>query len=139
MPQQVREVMTPGPVRVAPDALVVDVARLMRSEKIGVVLVVEDGQLCGLVTDRDLVVRILADGGPVTDRPVREACSEHLLTVAPEDTVEGAVALMRGAAVRRLPVVADGEPVGMVSLGDLALERDPDSALSRISGADPNE
>ncbi|MFE0764200.1 CBS domain-containing protein [Streptomyces smyrnaeus] len=139
MAQQVRDVMTPDPVVVAPQTLVIDVARRMRSQDIGAVLVVEEGRLRGLVTDRDLVVRILAEGGAVADRTVGEACSEELLTVAPDDGLDRAIALAADRAVRRLPVVENNEPVGIVSLGDLAVERDPDSTLGQVSAAQPNE
>ncbi|MCP9212353.1 CBS domain-containing protein [Streptomyces cucumeris] len=138
MTQQVREVMTAHPTAVGPDTPVQQVATAMRDEGIGAVLVVEDGRLRGLVTDRDLTVRILADGGDVSGRTVGEACSSELVSVAPDDDIERAVQLMRSKAVRRLPVVENGEAVGIVALGDLAVERDPGSALGDISAAGPN-
>jgi CBS domain-containing protein len=67
-----------------------------------------------------------------------EICSRALVLVAPDDPIERAVDLMRENAVRRLPVVLDGTPVGIVSLGDLASNRDPDSALAAISDAPGN-
>lgn len=138
MAQRVREVMTAQPVVVAPDTPVQQVATAMRDESIGAVLVAEEGRLRGLVTDRDLTVRILADGGDMTGRTVQEACSSELVTVAPDDEVDRAVRLMRSKALRRLPVVDGDQAVGIVTLGDLAVERDPGSALSDISAADPN-
>ncbi|GAA2522524.1 MULTISPECIES: CBS domain-containing protein [Streptomyces] len=138
MAQTVRQVMTAPPVEVSPQASVVEVARRMRDEDIGAVVVAEDGRLRGLVTDRDLTVRVLAEGGDVTDRRVQEACSAEVVTVSPDDPVDRAVELMRSKAVRRLPVVDRDRVVGIVSLGDLAVERDPDSALGDISLADPN-
>ncbi|MFH8409288.1 CBS domain-containing protein [Streptomyces sp. NPDC018019] len=138
MTQYVREIMTGAPVTVGPDTPVTDVARRMRDEDIGAVLVAEGGRLAGLVTDRDLAVRILADGGDVRGRSVREACSTDLVSVAPDDAVHRAVHLMRTKAVRRLPVIEDGQVVGVVSLGDIALERDPASTLGDISAAEPN-
>ncbi|MBT2439703.1 CBS domain-containing protein [Streptomyces sp. ISL-36] len=139
MSQQVREVMTSDVVAVGPLMPVVEVARLMREEDIGAVLVAENGQLRGLVTDRDLVVRVLAEGGDVTGRIVQEACSTELVSVSPDDDVDRAVRLMRAHAVRRLPVVEHGQPVGIVSLGDVAVERDPGSALGDISAAEPSD
>ncbi|MFJ7149142.1 CBS domain-containing protein [Streptomyces sp. NPDC100445] len=136
---KVREVMTAAPVAVGPGTPVVEVARLMRDQGIGVVLVAEDETLRGLVTDRDLVVRVVCEGGNIEDRTVADACSEDLVGVAPDDDIDRAVALMREHAVRRLPVVEDGRPVGIVSLGDLAVERDTDSALADISATEPNE
>lgn len=138
MAQQVREVMTAHPVTVGPDTPVQQVAARMRDENIGAVLVTDSGQLRGLVTDRDLTVRVLADGGDVSGRTVAEACSGEVVAVAPDDDMDRAVHLMRSKALRRLPVVDNGQPVGIVSLGDLAVERDPGSGLGDISAADPN-
>lgn len=138
MSEQVRDLMTGPPVMVEPDAPVVEVARLMRDEGLGAVLVAENGLPRALITDRDLTVRVLADGGDVTAKSVQVAYSEPLISVAPDDDAAHAVQLMRANAVRRLPVIDDGRAVGVVSLGDLALERDPDSALGEISAAPAN-
>jgi CBS domain-containing protein len=70
---------------------------------------------------------------------VGEIASRELTTIDPDESVDSAVALMRERSIRRLPVVEDGRPVGIVSLGDLALERDPDSCLGEISAAPPND
>ncbi|PSJ28298.1 CBS domain-containing protein [Streptosporangium nondiastaticum] len=130
--------MSTVPVAVGPQTSVVEVARRMREEDIGAVLVTDGGRLRGLVTDRDLVVRVLAEGGDVGERTVHQACSEELVSVGPDDAAEDAVRLMRRRTVRRLPVVEDGRAVGIVSLGDLAAEGDPGSALGEISTAAPN-
>ncbi len=139
MAQQVREIMTHVPVVVSPQTSVVDVAQLMRRGDIGAVLVVDDDRWCGLVTDRDLVFRVLAEGDRINDRTASDAGSSEVLTLSPDDEVEQAVRLMGDRAVRRLPVVEEGRPVGVVSLGDLAVEREPRSALGDISAAEPNE
>jgi CBS domain-containing protein len=140
MAQQVREVMTRDPVAVPPQTPLVEVARRMRDENIGDVLVIEDDHLRGVVTDRDLVVRGLAEGADISSKPVQEVCSTETVTVSPDDDVDRAIQLMRERAIRRLPVVEEGDrPVGVVSLGDLAVERDPHSALGDISAADPNQ
>ncbi|MFD8995835.1 CBS domain-containing protein [Streptomyces abikoensis] len=138
MGRKIRDIMTGVPVTVGPQMTVAEVARRMRDEDIGAVLVAEEGRLRGLVTDRDLVVRVLAEGG-AQDRTVADACSEELVSVGPDDEVEDAVRLVREHAVRRLPVVEGDRPVGIVSLGDLAIERDPGSALGQISSAEPNQ
>ncbi|GGW75838.1 MULTISPECIES: CBS domain-containing protein [Streptomyces] len=140
MADTVRDIMTAPPVQVSPEALVTEVARRMRDEDIGAVLVTENGHLRGLVTDRDLTVRVLAEGGDPDTRRVAEACSGELITVAPDDAIDRAVHLMRAKAVRRLPVVDPDQDrvVGIVALGDLAVERDTESALSDISAASPN-
>ena len=102
----------------------------MRDTQVGAVLVVNDGALSGVVTDRDLVVRGLAEGeGP--DSPVGPLCSGDLVGVAADADVAQAEQLMREHAVRRLPVINDGQVVGIVSIGDLAISADADSAARR--------
>ncbi|MGW7053166.1 CBS domain-containing protein [Streptomyces sp. NPDC054887] len=138
MGQQVREVMTSNPVTVGVLTAVSEVARRMREENIGVVLVADGDGLRGLVTDRDLVVRVLAEGKDPGETTVRDVCSTDLATVAPDDEVDHAIGLMRKKALRRLPVVEGSTAVGIVSLGDLAIERDPESPLGDVSAAAPN-
>jgi CBS domain-containing protein len=94
--------------------------------------------VCGIVTDRDVTVRVVAEGRPPETTELKEICSRDLATLAPDDTVEEAVRVMRDKALRRLPILDGGRPVGIVSLGDLAVEHDPDSALAAISTAPPN-
>jgi CBS domain-containing protein len=138
MTQKVHEIMTSAPVSVGPLTAVTEVARRMRDENIGAVLVTEEDEPRGLVTDRDLVVRVLAEGRAPGDTTVQEACSPGLVTVTPEDEVDRAIQLMREHSLRRLPVVEDGKAVGIIALADLAMERDPSSALGDISAAAPN-
>lgn len=138
MTQHVRDIMTADPVTVEPQASVTQVARIMRDEDLGAVLVTDGDDLRGLVTDRDLVVRALAEGGDLEQTTVAGACSDDLVTVGPDDELDVAIQLMREHSVRRIPVVDHGHPVGIVSLGDAAMERDPDSALGDISVARPN-
>jgi CBS domain-containing protein len=133
----VREVMTPGVVAVLPDASLVEAAQLMRAVDIGDVLVAEDGHVVGVLTDRDIALRAVADGADPLTVSARAVCTPDPVVVGPDDPVATAVDLMRGHAVRRLPVVEDGRPVGMVSLGDLAVAQDPTSALAAISQAGP--
>ncbi|HZG05991.1 MAG TPA: CBS domain-containing protein [Streptomyces sp.] len=137
MARKVREVMTADPVTTSPQTTLNEVARLMRDRDIGDVLIVEGDELRGMVTDRDLVVRGMAEnsGG---DTAVREVCSDTLVTASPDDEITRAAQLMREHAVRRLPVVDHGHPVGVLSIGDLAVERDPDSVLADISAGAPN-
>ncbi|MEU3897371.1 CBS domain-containing protein [Streptomyces sp. NPDC045251] len=138
MTQYVRDIMTGHPVTVEPQASVTAVARLMRDRDLGAVLVTDGDELRGLVTDRDLVIRSVADGGDPEQTTVAGACSDDLVTVRSDEELDHAVEVMREHAVRRVPVVDDGRPVGIVSLGDLAMERDPESALGDISVARPN-
>jgi CBS domain-containing protein len=137
MAQHIRELMTPNPVALPGTASVHEAARAMRDTQIGDVIVIEHDEVCGIVTDRDLVVRILAETKDPATTTLADICSHSLVTVTPTDSVEEAVRLMRTHAVRRLPVVEGGQAVGIVSLGDLAVERDPGSALGKISGAPP--
>ena len=110
----------------------------MRDQDIGDVIVIEHNQVCGIITDRDIAVRIVAEAKDPAATPLADICSHSLLTVQPTDSVEHAVRLMRTHAIRRLPVVEEGKAVGIVSLGDLAAERDPDSVLGEISAAPPD-
>ncbi|KOT40861.1 oxidoreductase [Streptomyces caelestis] len=129
--------MTGAPVTVGPHTSVAEVARIMRDRGLGSVLVTDGDRLRGLVTDRDLMVRSVSRGGDPEDITVAGACSDDPVTVAPDDDLDHAVRLMREHAVRRVPVVEDGRPVGVVSLGDVAMERDPESALGDIGVARP--
>jgi CBS domain-containing protein len=130
--------MTPNPVTLPATASLVEGALAMRDFDVGDVLVLDDGHICGIVTDRDIVVRGIAGGNYPATVKLAEICSRDLTTLSPTDRVEDAVNYMREKAIRRLPVVDGGKPVGIVSLGDLAVERDPHSALSDISAAPPN-
>ncbi|MER7834698.1 CBS domain-containing protein [Streptomyces sp. NPDC096040] len=138
MVQHVRDIMTSDLVTVEPQASVASVARVMRDEDVGAVLVTEEGHLRCLVSDRDLVVRAFAEGADPEQTTVTQACSADLVTVTPDDSLDRAVQLMREHAIRRLPVVDGDRPVGIVSLGDLAIERDEKSALGDISAARSN-
>ena len=135
----VADVMTLDPEVVSPKDLVGVAARKMRDAAVGDVIVVEEGAIVGILTDRDIVTRLVAAGQDPTRYRVRDICSsEDLAMLAPEDSLSDAVALIRERAVRRLPVVVGGRPVGVVSLGDLALVRDPSSALADVISAMPN-
>jgi CBS domain-containing protein len=134
----VRDVMTPGVVAVRPDASLVEAAQLMRAQDVGDVLVTVDEQLIGVLTDRDITLRAVADGADPLTVSAQAVCTPNPVVIGPDDAVSTAVALMRDHAIRRLPVLADGHPVGMVSLGDLAVAQDPDSALADISRAEPD-
>jgi CBS domain-containing protein len=138
MEQSIRDVMTPNLVSMRATASVTEAARAMREANIGDVIVIKEGQVCGILTDRDIVVRAVAEGRDLTSTKVADICSQELTTIAPTDSVEEAVRLMRDKAIRRLPVVEGRKPVGVVSIGDLAVSREPRSALGQISMAPPN-
>jgi CBS domain-containing protein len=138
MVQAVGDIMTKAPVSLSTEATVRDAARQMRELNVGAIVVHRHGEVCGIVTDRDIVVRCLALDGNCDETPLREICSRELVALRPDDDVDHAVRLMRDKAVRRIPVLENGRAVGILSLGDLALERDPFSALGAISAASPN-
>ncbi|WP_190055206.1 CBS domain-containing protein [Streptomyces echinoruber] len=137
MAELVREVMTPGVAAVRPDASLVEAARLMRTQDIGDVLVADDDSVVGVLTDRDITVRAVAEGLDPQEVSVKAVCTPQPVAVGPHDRVTEAAALMREHAVRRLPVVEDGLPVGMVGLGDLAVAQEPRSAPADISRSEP--
>jgi CBS domain-containing protein len=139
MAQTVEQIMTTNPRTVNVDDTIRDAAVVMRDNDIGDVIVVEDGQVTGIVTDRDIVVRGVAEGRDADSTPVSEVCTTGVEAIEPDASVDDAVRKMREADIRRLPVVKDGRPVGVVSLGDLAVEREPDSALADISAAAPDQ
>jgi CBS domain-containing protein len=133
MGQRVKEVMTKKAITLDKDASLVEAARVMRDRGIGDVIVLEGDDAGGIVTDRDIVIRGIADGADPNTTRLGQVVSGDLTSVAPDDPVERAIELMREKAVRRLPVLEGGKPVGMVSLGDLAIQRDAGSVLADIS------
>jgi CBS domain-containing protein len=130
--------MTGPVVTLPPDATVAQAAEQMRINEIGNVLVAEGDKLFGVVTDRDLVVKAMALGLDPQRTPLERVCTQETVTIGPDADVAQAVQLMADNALRRLPVLADDKIVGILSLGDLAAKRDPDSALGEISSAPPN-
>jgi CBS domain-containing protein len=138
MGQSIREVMTSDPRTVRPDATLQDAAREMSSGDIGAVLVEDDGNVAGILTDRDIVVRAIAEGRDPSSTKVADVASRDVKTLTPDSSVEDAIRIVREQNVRRIPVVQDGRPAGIVSIGDLAIERDTDSALADISSEPAN-
>jgi len=132
MDAKVRDVMTPGPIGVDYDQSVGEAARVMRDWGVGAILVVSNGSLYGLVTDRDLVVRAVAEERGA-DEPVGPLSSANLIGVDADAGVHEAMRLMRQHGVRRLPVLEDGQVAGIVSLGDLAMQDEPDLAFAQLS------
>ena len=138
MATTVRDVMTSALVTFPATATAAEAAQGMREWDIGDVLVERDGKVAGIVTDRDIVVRAVAEGRVPSAVKLGEICSDMLVKVAPTDSVEDAIRLMRDNALRRVPVFEGDRAVGIVTLGDLAIERDGGSALADISAAPPN-
>jgi CBS domain-containing protein len=138
MAERIRDLMTPDPATLPPTATLVDAAATMRDYGIGDVLVTENDRLVGVVTDRDIVVRGVADALPAESTPLSTVCSRDVVSLEPDASVDDAIRLMQERALRRVPIVEGDRPVGVVSIGDLAVERDPDSALGSISAAPDN-
>ena len=132
--------MSTDPLTMIETETVVSAARMMRDNDIGDVIVLgdTDGRVRGIVTDRDVVVRAVAEERDPDQTTVGAICTGELVTVAPDDSVDSAISLMRDRAIRRLPVCEAGKAVGIVSIGDLAEQFDRRSALADISAAPPN-
>jgi len=118
--QTVQQAMTSNPTAITPDTTAQEAARLLKTENIGALPIVEDGRLTAVVTDRDLAVRVLAEGRGA-ETPVREVASQDLVTIDPQQNLDEAARLMAEHQVRRLPVVEeDGRLVGMLAQADVA-------------------
>jgi CBS domain-containing protein len=141
--RKVRDIMTRNPETVSEKNSIRDVANIMAKRDTGVVPVVEGKKIIGLITDRDIVVRLIAEGKDLSKVSVKEAMTKNVRSVTEDTPVDEVLVLMGKAEIRRIPVVnrAD-EIVGIVSIGDLAVETNQDGnvgqALKDISEARPN-
>ena len=124
MGKNVKDVMTSNPTTVQSDATVVEAARIMRDQDTGIVPVVENDRLVGTVTDRDITVRVVAEGRDPESTPVREIASTDVVSVEPQQDLSEALRLMAEHQVRRLPVVENDRVVGIVAQADVAREAD---------------
>lgn len=133
---QLRDIMTSNVATVTPQEDIQTVASLMKQHNVGMIPVVENGMLQGVVTDRDLVLRNMADGG-AQSTPVAEVMTKNPVTATPQMSVDEASRLMSENQIRRLPVVENGQLVGVVAIGDLAVREifmnEAGEALSNIS------
>ena len=135
----VADVMTKQVVYLPAETTVDEAAQAMRAADIGDVVVTDGPALAGILTDRDIVVRAVAEGRDPSQMPVGSIASTDLIMIQQDASPQEAVRLMRERAVRRLLVCdADRQLVGVISLGDLAMHLDPSSVLSDISEASPN-
>jgi CBS domain-containing protein len=123
----VKDVMTPKPTAIASDAPVVEAARRMLSEDVGSLPVVDGDQLVGMVTDRDIVLHVVAKDLDPHKVAVSEVCSEDPFVAAPDEALDDALQRMASEQVRRLPVVADGRLVGILAQADIARTSRPES------------
>ncbi|QWU43657.1 MULTISPECIES: CBS domain-containing protein [Bacillus] len=133
---QVRELMSTHIVHCTPLDNVYEAAVKMKEESVGLIPVIENKQVVGLVTDRDLVVRGIAEKHPGSNQ-ITNVMTTNIVSVSPDDSIEKATELMAQYQIRRLPVVESGQLVGMLALGDLAIRESADDqagfALSEIS------
>jgi CBS domain-containing protein len=136
-PQTVSEVMSTDLVALEGTSPLATAAQVMRDEDIGSVVVTDGGRVGGIVTDRDIVIRAVANGRDPQVTTLASIETEAVASVAPADPVERAIATMREHAIRRVVVLDHDQPVGIVSMGDLARRRDPGSVLADISAAPP--
>lgn len=121
---QIRDLMTENPSSCAPTTPVVEVAKVMAREDVGSIPVVDGGRLVGVVTDRDLVVRVLVEGRDPDHTTVGDVASSDVATVSPDESLDQALTLLARHQVRRLPVVEGGQLVGIVAQADVALHAD---------------
>ena len=138
MAEDIRSVMTSNPATLESSATIAEAAKLMDQRDIGNVLLVDGETLAGIVTDRDIAVKAVAKGLDPASATVGEIATKDPATVSPDQDVTKALEVMREKAVRRVPVVEDGKPVGIVALGDLSGHSQSDETLERISEAPQN-
>jgi CBS domain-containing protein len=141
--RQVRDVMTPNPECVSERDSISDVARIMKEQDTGVVPVVDGKKIIGLITDRDIVIRGIAEGRDLSTVKVNELMTKSVRSVSEDTPVNDVLNLMGNAEIRRVPVVnGNNELVGIISLGDIATNSNQDGrvgkAVEDISEAPPN-
>ena len=141
--RKIRDIMTANPETVSEKDSVRDAARIMKQRDTGIVPVVDGKKVIGLITDRDIVVRLIAEGKDVANAKVNEVMTKNVRSVKDDASVDEVLSVMKSAEIRRVPVVnKNDEIVGIVSIGDLAVETNQDNqvgkAIEDISGARPN-
>ena len=122
MAKSVRDTMTENPRSINASASVVEAARLMREEHIGSLPITDDEKLVGMITDRDITTRVVAEAADPTSTSVEDVYSRDLVSVEPDEDLDEALQLMARHQVRRLPVVENGRLVGIVAQADIALK-----------------
>jgi CBS domain-containing protein len=121
MAESIRDLMTKNPRSLESGSTVIEAARLMRDEDAGIIPVVEGEKLVGTVTDRDIAIRVVAEGKSPESMTVGEIASRELVTIDPQQELDEALRLMARHQIRRLPVVEeDGKLVGIVAQADIA-------------------
>ena len=128
MTKSVRDTMTENPRSIKASASVVEAARKMREGHIGSLPITADEQLVGMITDRDIAMRVVAEAADHTNTSVGDVSSRDLVTVEPDEDLDEALQLMARHQVRRLPVVENGRLVGIVAQADIALSENEKTA-----------
>ncbi len=138
MSQYVKDIMTNAPLTIDVGASVTAAAELMHEADVGALVVTDTSGVRGVLTDRDITVRVVATGNDPATTAVGDIVAPDLVAVSPQDDVATATELMRTNALRRLPVLDGEHLVGIVSLGDLAIDQDASSTLADISAEPSN-
>ncbi|HEY0140898.1 MAG TPA: CBS domain-containing protein [Thermoanaerobaculia bacterium] len=141
--RHIRDVMTPNPQTVTQKDSIADVARIMKDQDTGIVPVVDGKKIIGMITDRDIVVRGIAEGKDIANSSVSDVMTKHVRSVQEDTPIHDVLQMMSSAEIRRVPVVnRNDELVGIVSIGDIASDTNNDrsvgKALENISEAPPN-
>src|SRR6266404_1969411 len=120
---KISEVMTTDVATASVDTTLEEIATMMRAENVGAIPILdEDEELAGIVTERDIVIRCIADGKDATEATAEDILSYRVDSISPDQNVEAAARLMASKQIRRLPVVENGKLVGIISIGDLAVK-----------------
>jgi len=134
---KVRDVMTSSVDWVTPDTSVVEVAQLMKKDDVGSIPICKENRLIGMITDRDIVLKVVATGGNTNNISAKDIMSTDVIFVSADQDVHEAANLMSEYQIRRLPVLEKGKLVGILAIGDLAIEKihinEAGDALSDIS------
>ncbi len=139
MGKSVRDTMTENPRSINASASVVEAARLMREEHIGSLPITDQEQLVGMITDRDITMRVVAEAADGMKSSVGDVSSRDLITVEPDNDLDKALQLMARHQVRRLPVVEDGRLVGIVAQADIALSENEKAGKLVEAISEPSE
>jgi CBS domain-containing protein len=139
MAKSVRDTMTESPRSIAASASVVEAARMMRKEHIGALPITDNEQLVGMITDRDIATRVVAEAADPKTTSVGDVSSRDLISVEPEKDLEEALQLMARHQVRRLPVVENGRLVGIVAQADIALKENEKTGALVEAISEPSE
>jgi len=128
---RVKDIMTHNVACVSSDAMTAEAAKLMHKHNVGCIPVCENDQLKGIITDRDIVLRTIAQGEDPSKVPVKSIMTKGVYSITPDASVEEATNIMSAHQIRRIPVVQDDRLIGMLSLGDISVNQDYDYEVSK--------